>query len=88
MILLHYTYSCCRTLWYELLSGEWPFKHLHNTPESVIWMVGRGMKPPLVSINSNKDVKVRVLSFILITACVAQLANASDTQAVGRGFEP
>ena len=23
-----------------------------------------------------------------LTACVAQLAKASDTQAVGRGFEP
>ena len=25
---------------------------------------------------------------IYITACVAQLTKASDTQAVGRGFEP
>ena len=25
---------------------------------------------------------------IYTTACVAQLAKASDTQAVGRGFEP
>ena len=26
--------------------------------------------------------------YIYITACVAQLAKASDTQPVGRGFEP
>ena len=25
---------------------------------------------------------------ILVTACVAQLAKASDTQAVGHGFDP
>ena len=29
-----------------------------------------------------------IISYIYITACVAQLAKASDTQAVGHDFEP
>ena len=29
-----------------------------------------------------------IYMYIIKTACVAQLAKASDTQSVGRGFEP
>lgn len=32
-----------RVVWYELLSGDLPFRRL--SPESIIWQVGRGIKP-------------------------------------------
>ncbi|OWF44894.1 kinase suppressor of Ras 2-like isoform X2 [Mizuhopecten yessoensis] len=43
------------TVWYELICGEWPFKHY--APESIIWQVGHGLKPALVCIGASKDVK-------------------------------
>ncbi|XP_064650252.1 kinase suppressor of Ras 2-like isoform X4 [Lineus longissimus] len=43
------------TLWYELLSGEWPFPN--QPPESIIWQVGKGMKQSLSHIQASRDVK-------------------------------
>ncbi|XP_065577824.1 kinase suppressor of Ras 2-like [Artemia franciscana] len=43
------------SVWYELLCGEWPWRQL--PPETVIWMVGRGMKYPLANLQTSKDVK-------------------------------
>lgn len=43
------------TVWYELLCGEWPFKG--QTPEAIIWQVGKGMKQPLANLQASRDVK-------------------------------
>ena len=44
------------TVWYELLTGEWPWTN--QSPETIIWMVGKGMKPALANIaTSYKEVK-------------------------------
>lgn len=45
-----------RTVWYELLCGEWPFKS--QPPEPVIWQVGKGVKQPLANLQASRDVKV------------------------------
>lgn len=45
-----------RTVWYELLCGEWPFKG--QPPEAIIWQVGKGMKQPLANLQASRDVKV------------------------------
>ena len=36
------------TVWYELLTGEWPWRQQH--PESIIWQAGRGIKPTLANL--------------------------------------
>ena len=43
------------TVWYELLTGEWPWKQ--QPPEAIIWQAGRGMKPSLANLQANRDVK-------------------------------
>jgi len=43
------------TVWYELLTGEWPWRH--QPPESIIWQVGTGMKPSLANLAASKEVK-------------------------------
>ncbi|KAK3587236.1 hypothetical protein CHS0354_030423 [Potamilus streckersoni] len=43
------------TVWYELLTGEWPFKNF--PPECIIWKVGRGVKQSLGNIVGSRDVK-------------------------------
>jgi kinase suppressor of Ras 2 len=43
------------TVWFELLTGEWPWKH--QSPETIIWMVGKGMKPSLANLSASRDVK-------------------------------
>ena len=45
-----------RTVWYELLCGEWPFKG--QPPEAIIWQVGKGMKQTLANLQASRDVKV------------------------------
>ncbi|KAI5719107.1 hypothetical protein M8J76_005221 [Diaphorina citri] len=45
------------TVWFELLCGEWPFKD--QSPESIIFQVGKGMKPSLANLQASQDVKVR-----------------------------
>lgn len=52
-----------RTVWYELLCGEWPFKGL--PPEAVIWQVGKGIKQTLANLQASRDVKVCIFIFIL-----------------------
>lgn len=44
------------TVWYELLTGEWPYKGL--PPESIIWQIGSGIRQPLPTLFS-RDVKVQ-----------------------------
>lgn len=46
-----------RTVWYELLCGEWPFKSA--SPEVIIWNIGRGMKQRLANLEASGDVKVK-----------------------------
>jgi kinase suppressor of Ras 2 len=43
------------TVWFELLTGEWPWKH--QPPETIIWLVGQGMKPTLANLSASRDVK-------------------------------
>lgn len=43
------------TVWFELLCGEWPFKD--QSPESIIFQVGKGMKPSLANLQASQDVK-------------------------------
>ncbi|XP_017778982.1 PREDICTED: kinase suppressor of Ras 2 isoform X2 [Nicrophorus vespilloides] len=43
------------TIWYELLTGEWPFKG--QPPEAIIWQVGKGMKHPLANLHASRDLK-------------------------------
>jgi len=43
------------TVWYELLSGEWPWRE--QPAEATIWLVGRGMKQSLANIQASRDVK-------------------------------
>jgi len=56
---LHFTKSsdafAFGTVWYEMLTGEWPWKHA--PPETIIWQVGKGMEPPLANLQASKDVK-------------------------------
>ena len=40
---------------YELLTAEWPWKE--KPPESIIWMVGKGMKPSLANLQASREVK-------------------------------
>jgi kinase suppressor of Ras 2 len=55
-----------RTVWYELLCGEWPFKA--QPPEAIIWQVGKGMKQSLANLQASRDVKVRKQVFMLLKA--------------------
>lgn len=43
------------TVWYELLTGEWPWKQ--QPPEAIIWQVGRGIKPTLANLQASREVK-------------------------------
>jgi len=43
------------TVWYELLTGEWPWKQ--QPPESIIWQVGKGIKPTLANLQASREVK-------------------------------
>jgi len=43
------------TIWFELLTGEWPWKL--QPPETVIWSVGRGVRPTLANLQASRDVK-------------------------------
>lgn len=53
-----------RTVWYELLCGEWPFKG--QPPEAIIWQVGKGMKQTLANLQASREVKVIILVLIFI----------------------
>ena len=44
-----------RTVWYELLCGEWPFKD--HAPEAMIWQIGCGMKQSLANLQASRDLK-------------------------------
>lgn len=43
------------TIWYELLCGEFPFKH--QSVASTIYQIGRGMKYTLANVQASRDVK-------------------------------
>jgi kinase suppressor of Ras 2 len=55
------------TVWFELLSGDWPYKGL--SPEAIIWHVGSGIRQPLPTLFS-RDVKVRLSLNHLISRMV------------------
>uniref|UniRef100_A0A914XQG0 Phorbol-ester/DAG-type domain-containing protein n=1 Tax=Plectus sambesii TaxID=2011161 RepID=A0A914XQG0_9BILA len=44
-----------RTIWYELLTGEFPFKRF--PPEAIVWQVGRGIKPALNNLHAAREIK-------------------------------
>ena len=56
------------TIWFELLTCEWPWKY--QPPETIIWLVGRGMKPSLANLQASKDVKD------ILVHCWAFMADA------------
>ncbi|KRY93865.1 Kinase suppressor of Ras 2 [Trichinella pseudospiralis] len=43
------------TVWYELITGEYPFKR--SAPETIIWQVGKGIKPALNNLQLAKEMK-------------------------------
>ena len=44
------------TVWYELLTGQWPWSY--ESPETIIWMVGKGCKPALAKLSGScKDIR-------------------------------
>jgi len=43
------------TIWYELLTGDMPYKNPH--PEITIWQVGRGLKQPLINLQAPREIK-------------------------------
>ncbi|XP_003377944.1 putative phorbol esters/diacylglycerol binding domain protein [Trichinella spiralis] len=45
------------TVWYELITGEYPFKR--SAPETIIWQVGKGIKPALNNLQLAKEMKVK-----------------------------
>jgi kinase suppressor of Ras 2 len=45
-----------RTIWYELLTGEFPFKRF--PPDAIVWQVGRGIKPALNNLHAAREIKV------------------------------
>lgn len=47
------------TVWYELLTSDWPYKGL--PPEAIIWQVGSGIRQPLPTLFS-RDVKVCIIT--------------------------
>lgn len=57
-------YYYFRTVWYELLCGEWPFKA--QPPEAIIWQVGKGMKQSLANLQASRDVKVSLVQTLYI----------------------
>ena len=50
-------------MWYELLSGSWPFKGF--PAESIIWQAGSGKKQNFSQLQGGKDVKVGVTVFFV-----------------------
>lgn len=60
----HETLCYGRTVWYELLCGEWPFKG--QPPEPIIWQVGKGAKQPLANLQASRDVKVNYITLFCI----------------------
>ena len=48
-----------RTVWFELLFGNWPFSG--QPPECIIWQVGKGIKQPIVNFQASKEIKVKRL---------------------------
>ena len=51
-------------MWYELLNGTWPFEN--QPPESIIWQVGRGIKPAFGGIRGSKEVKVSLANTVSV----------------------
>jgi len=49
--------ECCRTLLYELVSGEFPWTGLR--PEEIMWLVINGDRQSLAGLGCNSVLKVR-----------------------------
>ncbi len=45
------------TIWFELLTGEFPFRRFH--PDTIVWQVGKGIKPALNNLHAAREIKVR-----------------------------
>ncbi|UYV83298.1 KSR1 [Cordylochernes scorpioides] len=48
------------TVWYELLCTQWPFSG--QPSESIIWQVGKGVKPTLANLQASKEIKTILVS--------------------------
>ena len=63
------------TVWYELLTGEWPWKQ--KPPESIIWQVGLGIKPTLANLQVSSLMFATVVSVhIYVLVIVSVLASS------------
>jgi hypothetical protein len=71
-----------RTIWYEMLCGEWPFKK--QPPESIIWQVGKGMKQSLTHVQASREVKVKSrLWFISVRESIPRRLESPEFQIRG-----
>ena len=48
--------KCCRTLLYELVSGEFPSTGLR--PEEIMWLIMNGQRQSLATLGCNSVLKV------------------------------
>jgi len=48
------------TIWYELISGEWPYKG--HAAETIIWKVGSGIRQPLPPAIFSREIKEILLN--------------------------
>jgi len=55
---------CCRTLLYELVSGEFPWRGLR--PEEMMWLAMIGRRQSLDALNCNSVLKVNVKSVLYV----------------------
>jgi len=68
------------TIWYEMLTGEWPWKQ--QPPEAIIWQVGKGIKPTLANLQASRDVKD-----ILVMCWLFQSQERPDFPSIGQTLE-
>jgi hypothetical protein len=59
------TSMCLRTIWYELLTRNFPFQGLNS--QTIIFQVGFGMKSSLGKLNVNREAKVFLIQHIIRT---------------------
>lgn len=52
------------TIWFELLTNEFPFSCLPS--DSILWQVGTGMKSPLNDVNACVEAKVNFILYCYI----------------------
>lgn len=60
-----------RSVWFELLAGQWPFSKHPN--QSVVWQIGKGVKQGLGGLGVTRETKVcqsTLKSFILFFVAI------------------